>query len=523
MVARILRLGLTLSVNSLLRPRPGRLLYILCALTGGFLSLAALWSALAADSNEPTALPQAPIVAISVLGLGIALVPWFMSPGQLDPRQFRLSAATLGQVALGVPLAALCSIPGLLLIVLVAAASLQWLDQPAGLAVGALQGGFMLPTLLLTGLLTRTVAAWKLRGRRTRETLNGLGALLLLIGFATAAWLASRDWGDADSTLWQRITELAAANPLAAPVLAAAALLDGNLAAAQRHATVAVATLLILALLWVWVVWRMNRTLDRPARRTTTRAGLGWFDRMPATPTGVIGARSLTYWVRDPRYRVPLAIVPLVPFAMLLPLVVVGVPLHIVALFPLPVLCFFLAWSIHNDVSLDNTAVWVHIASATSGFADRFGRLIPIAMIGLPLLIVGSAVTVLVYGDVSILGSVLGVNLGILLTGAGVSSATSVIMPYPSTRPGDSPFVQPQATGSSGVAAQIGSILLTLLAVAPTVVLAVRAFQGELAHSQVGIFGVGLGIAVLTCGVLIGALLFRLRASALLAFAQEMG
>ena len=37
---------------------------------------------------------------------------------------------------------------------------------------------------------------------------------------------------------------------------------------------------------------------------------LGWFDVLGSSRTGAIAARSITYWLRDPRYQASLVAVP---------------------------------------------------------------------------------------------------------------------------------------------------------------------------------------------------------------------
>ena len=125
----------------------------------------------------------------------------------------------------------------------------------------------------------------------------------------------------------------------------------------------------------LWLAWQalVAWMLTTPQREAGARdyAGLGWFGRMPGTPAGAIAARSITYWLRDARYRVALVIVPIVPTVMILILLVGGVPGRFLVLLPVPIMCFFLAWStVHNDVAYDNSAIWLHVVSEHS----RLGR-----------------------------------------------------------------------------------------------------------------------------------------------------
>src|SRR5690606_2916153 len=114
---------------------------------------------------------------------------------------------------------------------------------------------------------------------------------------------------------------------------------------------IAVGFVIVLVVAWRAIIGVMLVTPERVSR-ARAYTGLGWFSRVPGTPAGAIAARSLSYWGRDMRYRAALVIVPIVPAVMLGALSVAGVPLHYLVLLPVPVMCFFLAWStVHNDVA----------------------------------------------------------------------------------------------------------------------------------------------------------------------------
>jgi ABC-2 type transport system permease protein len=180
----------------------------------------------------------------------------------------------------------------------------------------------------------------------------------------------------------------------------------------------------------------------------------------------------------------------------------------------------FLGWTLHNDVAYDHTAVWLHVASGTRGFADRIGRLIPALFVGIPLIGVGSAISVSVYGDWVALPSVLGVSTCILLTGLGFSSYTSARFPYPATKPGESPFVQPQASDTAAALIQsltfAGSVVLSL----PAIVCGLLGiFSDPIWHLPALALGVGVGFLTLVGGVWLGARTFERRGPEMLSSA----
>ena len=152
---------------------------------------------------------------------------------------------------------------------------------------------------------------------------------------------------------------------------------------------IAVAFLAVL-----WFAWRalVGAMLTRQRRESVAKVyeGLGWFQQLPARPGWVVAARSLTYWARDSRYGIAVAIIPIVPIVMCVALAIAGVPGSIIAWLPVPVMCLFLGWTIHNDVAYDNTAFWLHVAASTNGRADRWGRIVPPLLIGVPLVVAGS-------------------------------------------------------------------------------------------------------------------------------------
>ena len=274
----------------------------------------------------------------------------------------------------------------------------------------------------------------------------------------------------------------------------------------------------------LWFAWRMLVAwmLTTPPRVSAAHnyAGLGWFARLPATPVGAIAARSITYWLRDARYRVALVIVPIVPAIMILILLMGGVPQQILILLPVPIMCFFLAWStVHNDVAYDNSAVWLHVASGTAGWADRTGRLLPALVVGVLVIAIGAPVCAALADDWSILPSLIGVSGCVLLSGLGLSSIMSARFPYPTVRPGDSPFAQPQSSATAATWMQSLTVFAILALAAPAALLALLGFdQGGLWHVASLCAGLFIGGTMLVLGIAFGGRMFEARGPELLAF-----
>src|SRR5690606_30038652 len=118
---------------------------------------------------------------------------------------------------------------------------------------------------------------------------------------------------------------------------------------------------------------------------------------------------------------------------------------------------------------------------AASGIPDRIGRLVPLLLFAVPILAISIALTLSVVGRWSLLPMFIGVCTSLLLCGMGLSSIASVISPYAVSRPGDSPFQQPQRGVSRGALGQAGTLVGSLVLSLPTILLGWRALVDPLA------------------------------------------
>jgi ABC-2 type transport system permease protein len=436
----------------------------------------------------------------------------------LDPRRFALFGISTNRLSFGIALASLVSVPAVVITVIAFALVVTWSRTPLAIALAVVSAVLIVITCLLSTRVATSVASFLLSTRRARDA-SGLVGLIALVCLAPAiAALASVDWRNDAVGVLSSIEGVVSWTPLGAAWAVPADAAAGDFGLAAAKLAIAVAWIGVLWLCWRTLVARMLVTPERQAAPRRYR-GLGWFDRLPSKPTGVIAARNLTYWGRDSRYGTSLAVVPLIPAIMVVALHIAGIPLAPLALLPVPVMCLFLSWAIHNDVSFDNTAVWLHLASSVAGKADRWGRVIPVLFVGLPIVVVGSILSVWAYGDWSVLPSLMGVSACILLSGLGLSSIMSAAFPYPTVRPGDSPFSQPTGGGSPAGLIQALSFGAIIVFAAPSLVFAALGFLGEPSwHGWSFVSGVAIGLAVLFIGVAVGARVFDKRGPQLLAF-----
>ncbi|SDQ14343.1 hypothetical protein [Microbacterium sp. cf332] len=457
--------------------------------------------------------------ALVVLAIGgaavsfcFALVPLIVPiRDPLDPRAFIVTGRDWRLVAIATATASPVSLPSLGVIVVAVVVASTWSAHGVDPVAAGFAAALVVVTQLLLARVALGIAALVLADRRSRELTMLLLLGLAVIAIPVAVFLASLNWDDGVPA-----PLLAAVETLAVTPIGAAWILPLD----PRPAVIAVALLSVVLLggAWALIVRRMLTHTERPVS-VRERRGLGWFTVTPGTPGGAVAARSLVYWLRDPRYLVDVAIIPVASVVAVIPLVIVGVPHEFAALIPAPLIALFLGWVVHNDLAYDGSAIWLHISSAVRGASDRVGRIVPLLLVALPLLAIAIPVGIGTHGDWTALPTMVGVCSALLFGGLGLSSVASVVAPYAVARHGDSPFQQPQRTG--GGAAQ-GSVLVgALVAAAPALWWAWRFFDGEPEARwwALGV-GVGVGLLVLTMGILIGGALFDRRGDRLMAFAE---
>lgn len=517
MVAHVLRLRLDLLIGALrtdARQAAWRILgliVVIAGITGVFLGGQRL------RGVDIEAAYAVTVVAGSALTLGFfvaALMGGF--DDQLDPRRFAVFGVSPGRVAAVTLLASVLSVPVLALIAVAVAIAMLWTSHGASAGLAALSAVIGVATCMLAAKIALALSSLVLRERRSRE-LSGLFLVgLLIIAVPVAVFFVSLEWnGEVPSALAEAVDVLALT-----PLGAAWALPGASVIAAPGGVfAVALLTLAALVAAWVWLVRVLLTTTERPSSGRE-RGGLGWFALTPSTPAGGIAARSLMYWLRDARYVVNLVIVPIVAALVVVPLLLVGVPVEYVALIPAPLMALFFGWIAHNDLAYDSTALWMHVASAVRGASDRLGRLVPVILVGVATLAVAIPLLVSLHGRWAILPAMIGVCGSLFLSGLGLSSVSSALTPYPVSRPGDSPFQQPQRT--HGGLAQ-GIVLLGAIVVsAPALWFGWLSLSASADHAWTALWvGLGVGAAVLLAGVVGGGAVFDRNGGRLMEFVES--
>jgi len=512
-VAHLVRLKLRLLLNGLRRSVWQVVGLVVAALYGFAIVTGALAGLVVLSSQDAEF-----IRTILVLAGGLLVLGWWVLPvlafgvdETLDPARFATFPIPRRPLLTGLALAGVVGVPGVTTALVAITTTVTWRQHPVAVPFALVGAVLALATCVVGARATTTLLAPLVTRRRFREVVAAV-VLLPLFLLGPILNVLARGIASAED-VWPSIARAAGWTPFGAPWALAADAADGQWVAAGLKVLISAMTLVVLVAAWSW---GLDATLVRGTGhgRTRTRThGLGFFGRLPATPTSAVAARSLTYWARDPRYAISVAFVPFVPVVLWFAfgggsaLLAVG-----------PVVGYMLGWSISADVAYDGTSFWMHVAAPIRGRVDRAGRVLAAGLLGVPVVIVMTLLSIAVSGRWDVAAPILGVALGLQMSALGVASVISARVVYQVPQVGESPFSSKQGGSTASLVSQtLGGLVLVAL-VLPEVALGVAAVVtgSALIGVLALVVGVGLGGTLLVVGVRLGGDLYDRRAPQLL-------
>ncbi|UZX03807.1 transporter [Arthrobacter sp. CDRTa11] len=517
MVAHLLRLKLTLLRNGL-RRSPWQLVGMAF---GGLYALglvAALVVALMVLRGEDPGLANTIVVlggSAAVLGWGIIPLVASAADLTLDPARFTTSAIPMRQLLAGLALGGLIGIPGLAT-ALVALATVWTWSRGLLPAIAALVGAAVgILTCIVLSKVVTTATASLAASRRFKD----VSAIVFMVPLVLMGPIvAGVTQGIAASAgFLQELAGTLSWSPLGAAWSLGGDVALGRSADAVAKLFIAAATLAGLFLCWKLLLERA--LISPPYSGSGSRKGgkMGLFALLPATPAGAVTARCLTYWIRDPRYAGSLVVIPLLPVLLLFQGSQTGDYGSLA--FAAPLAAFLLAWSISADVSYDSTAFALHLATGVRGVHDRLGRALACLAFALPVVLIFAVGQFAFTGGWEGLPGQLGMSLGILFTGLGLSSVVSARYTVAVPLPGDSPFKKPPGSVGQTLAVQFAGMGILALLVLPEAALVVAQWvTGNPLFGWLNLaLGLILGLVIFVAGVRIGGRWLDARGPELLA------
>lgn len=502
MVAHIINLKLRLLANGFKRST-GQLVGVII---GGLYALFMIvmlvlgsWFT-AADNPFPG---QLTILIGSLVVLGWALIPPLLTGVDLTLEPSRFVHFGIPNKVLGpaLVLASFISIPAVLTIVGLLGSSMMFRLEGGVLWVALLAN---LATAIMAVLACQylTILATALRAkRRFRELTFALFFVLLvslgpLIGSVASAAENLIDWINPIATVlsW---------TPLGAFAALPGAVASGHLGMFGLYLLLGLVYLVGLYILLVRATSTAAIT-PPPQQRAATARGLGFFRLLPATPTGAVAARALTYWFKDPRYAISILAVPMLPLFFWFAGSQAGD--YTMMFYIGPVIGILLGFSISADISYDNTAFALHVLTGVSGRADRAGRALSCFVLGIIPLLLAAILPAALLGQGWRLPADLGLSLAGFLVALGVASVASARYTYSVPLPGDNPMKTPPGNGFRMAVTQLGTFGVMALLLIP---IFVPYLVSLITNSQPAgwiALGVGLvwGVGLLVGGIVLG-------------------
>ena len=503
MVANLLKLRLLVLKNSLLRST----WQLVAVIIGAFYGLGALFGTsigLVVLSGASVEIARTVVIlAGSVLVLGWLVVPLLFTGIEqtLDTARLVTFPIPLNTLLIGLALSGLVGVPGFVTMFGAVATAGTWWQHPLIALLAAVCGGLAATTCIVGSRAVTTLSSTITSGRRFREA-AGLLVMVPLVLLGPIIISISSGLRAATDALPSLANSLAW-TPLGALWAVPSDVAVGQWGVAALHLLIGIATLALLVLIWRRSLALALITPAHTVSRSRGRGKLGFLALFPATPAGAVAARSLTYWTRDPRYARQLIAVPLIPALMFF--YSRNGTLEIVTLVG-PLVALILSLAIFSDLSYEGTAFATQISSGIRGRDDRLGRAAALASFGLPIVILLSVGSVWISGLWSVLPGLLGVSIGIFLSGLGVSSVSSARVVIPVPAPGDNPFKAAPGAGFTAaltVFATWGA--LGVLALPEVILAAVGASTGVALLGWIGlVVGLGLGSLFLVVGIRVG-------------------
>ena len=489
--------------NSLLRSTWQLVAVIFGALYGLGVLLVVTIGLLALSGAPVTIARTVVVMAGSALVLGWVVIPLLASgiDQTLAPARLVTFPIPLNTLLLGLALSGLVGVPGIVTTLGALATAGTWWQHPLIALLAAVCAGIAAATCIVGSRAVTTLSSTFTSGRRFREASGFLAIIPLVLLGPIIVSLSSGIQGSTDA--FPALANALAWTPLGAIWAVPSDVALGHGGVAALHFLVGVATLALLL-----VVWRRSLALAliTPAHtssRSRGRGKLGFFALLPATPAAAVAARSLTYWIRDPRYARQLLVVPLIPALMFF--YSRNGPLELLNSIG-PIVALLLSLSIFTDLSYEGTAFATQISSGIRGRDDRLGRAAALASFGLPIVILFSVGSVWISGFWSVLPGLLGVSIGIFLSGLGVSSYSSARIVIPVPGPGDNPFKAAPGAGFTTALTTFATWGVIGVLVLPELILAVvGSATGVDLLGWIGlVVGISLGSVLMAVGIRLG-------------------
>lgn len=450
--------------------------------------------------------------AVTVLGFGFVTFLWpvlMVLLGYNDalaPSRFALLPVSARELRPGLAAASLLTVGGIVTFVLGLEYLVAWSGSVFTFAIAVI--GLVLGLSLAVVATRALVAALSatLASRRFRDlvvVIVGLFAMLLafsgqlfgffaqeggtvgrpelvsaggLIGWTPFGWAWSLPWDAAEGRWWMVVV--------------------------KALATIAC----VVALWWAWgrsLARALTSPLEVRGADTKIKDSSRYDALMPNSAAGAIGARTLRYWVRDPRRRIQAISILILPVVFTITMMSGGGPgaPEAYLLVPIGSMAIVAMTLVATEISYDGSALAEQIVSGATGRDDRLGRLYGVGLLFGPfslVLLLGYIIATRTWGMSFV---AMAAMIGVLGVSAGVGSFVGAVWNYPV------PPVSAGMTSRGNLSAVLGIMLgfvITSVLLVPVLGMAVWAYWSPTLAWVSPLVSIALGAGVCWVGVWLG-------------------
>lgn len=448
---------------------------------------------------------------VFVLCGAVSLIVWMVGPiifsssnPFTNPKHFLTFGIPNKSFIPGVVLGGVVAPTGIGTLVLLLTGVVLWGWQPAAIIAGVLSA--LLGTVLC--VISMQVIVGVLNNLISRRVVRDAIQLIVLVPLMLTGFILMGAI-ETIQEFWELLPQIATwvaftpAGFLALPWFVA----RGLFGLAALHLIVMLAYIGLATWAYSAIVDRAVEGAGTTRERQRENAGIGLLGRANS-PMQVIWARSLLYWVKDPRYAASLILVGVLVLFGVLGTTVMDTNDFQFFIKILPALiAYMLAFSISADLSYDSTGFSLHVTSGVRGVDDRLGRVLALLTWALPVVLLLTIAMVSATGVWHEWATWLGLSIGLLLTGTALSAVISARYIYPVPPPGTSLMSQPEGGIGRTMLVQTVGLFVQLLIALPVVIPAVVALiLGSQAWGIITLMiGVLYGASLLWVGVKLGA------------------
>ncbi|ALC06203.1 hypothetical protein CDES_09055 [Corynebacterium deserti GIMN1.010] len=453
------------------------------------------------------------VVSIGMIAYVIAAIMWPSGEGQLSPVSFAVMPIEAKELLPGFALSTVMQSRGVTAIVctlvttIVAAMFLPLFALPVLIVA-------MFMSLITTLLLGELVAALSSgsSSRISKERMSiiaSVGFMLFLLGYNLLIGTDAMSKID----LLGQITKW---TPLGAAAGAAEATAIGQWGEAGMLTFLAV--FYLGAGIWLWTMLVNNALtapLDRGGRGTQSKTtdssdgrvlflpGIGW------SAGGAIFSRTLRYITRDSRLLASLITFPMLGVIFIFQSFSVDFFMIYVGLV---LMAAFAGAIATNDFGYDGPSLWLNISAGVKPSTMLLPRHWASMFPGAVMFVVYAVITLVLADNLSMAVLIVFIATGILISSAAVSLFVTTFNPYPTSKPGTSPWGDKSGYSGAAFLGAFASLFLGWVPTIPAIALGVYGYINGITAVIIGAELLAIAVPIVVYLVVVKACLSRVNA-----------